>query len=164
MIPSWRWIERISSRSATRILASSADSGSSSSRTCGLDRERPGERDPLLLAARQLVRVAAALVGQVDHLEQLADALPDLVLRALPDLQPEADVVGDGHVREQRVGLEHHADVALVRRPVGDVLAVDRDRAGRRLLEAGDHPQRRRLAAAGRAEERHELALLGRRG
>ena len=33
---------------------------------------------------------------------------------------------------------------------------------GGRLLEAGDHPERRRLAAAGRAEERHELALLGR--
>ena len=42
-----------------------------------------------------------------------------------------------------------------------DVRAVDRDRAGGRPLEAGDHPQRRRLAAARRAEERDELAALG---
>ena len=35
VMPSLRWIERISSRSDTRILASSADSGSSSSSTCG---------------------------------------------------------------------------------------------------------------------------------
>ena len=42
-----------------------------------LDRERPRQRDPLLLAARQLVRVAAALLGQVDDLEQLGDALLD---------------------------------------------------------------------------------------
>ena len=77
-------------------------------------------------------------------------------------LQPEADVVGDGHVREQRVRLEHHADVALVRRPVGD---VRRRRSmivpGGRLLEARDHPQGRRLAAARRPEERDELARLG---
>ena len=44
----------------------------------GLDREGAGQRDPLLLAARQLVRVAVALVGQVDELEELADALADL--------------------------------------------------------------------------------------
>ncbi len=42
-----------------------------------------------------------------------------------------------------------------------DVGAVDRDRSAGRLLEAGDHAQRRGLAAAGRAEERHELAALG---
>ena len=40
-----------------------------------------------------------------------------------------------------------------------DVLAVEQDLALGRLLEAADHPQRRRLAAAGRAEQREELAL-----
>ena len=37
------------------------------------------------------------------------------------DLEAEADVVGDVHVGEQRIGLEHHADLALVRVEVGDV-------------------------------------------
>ena len=42
-----------------------------------LDRERARERDALLLPARELVRVAIRLLGHVDHLEQLADALAD---------------------------------------------------------------------------------------
>jgi len=125
-----------------------------------LEGERPRERDSLLLAAGQLVRVALALVGQVDDLQELADALPDVILGSLAHLQPEPDVVGHVHVREQRVGLEDHADVPLVRRSVGDVLAVDRDRAGARLLEARDHPQGRGLAATRGAEEGHELAFL----
>ena len=42
--------------------------------------ERPGERDPLLLAARQLVRLALLVALEVDELERLADAARDLVL------------------------------------------------------------------------------------
>ena len=65
----------------------------------------------------------------------------------------------DRQVREQRVVLEHHADVALVRRQVGRELAVDPDLARRRLDEPGDHHQQRRLARARGPEQRHELAL-----
>ena len=83
-----------------------------------------------------------------------------LGLRRLPHLEPVAEVLAHGHVRVERVALEHHRDVALARRGVGDVAAADRDRARRRLLEPGDQPQQRRLAAAGRADEDHELAVL----
>ena len=41
----------------------------------GLDGERPGERDALLLAARHLPREAVGAALEVDQLEQLADAL-----------------------------------------------------------------------------------------
>jgi hypothetical protein len=64
--------------------------------------------------------------------------------------QPVADVLGDVHVREQRVVLEDGVDVALVRRHAGDRLAGEQDLALGRLLEAGDHAQGRRLAAARR--------------
>ena len=47
-----------------------------------------------------------------------------------------------------------------VGRHAGEVLAVEEDLAGARLLEAGDHAHQRRLAAAGRPEEREELALV----
>ena len=58
-------------------MASSADSGSSSSSTRGLDGQRPGQGDPLLLAAGQLVRVLLGLGGQADQVEQLGGpALP----------------------------------------------------------------------------------------
>ena len=39
-------------------------------------------------------------------------------------LEPEGDVAGDVHVREQRVVLEHDVHVAPVRRHVGHVLAA----------------------------------------
>ena len=127
VMPSLRWIERISSRSETRILASSAESGSSSSSTCGLRRERAGQRHALLLAAGELVGIAVAELRQLDEAEHLGDARVDLGLRHAGDLQAEGDVLRDRQVGEQRIGLEHHADVALVRLEVGDVLAVDQD-------------------------------------
>jgi hypothetical protein len=48
----------------------------------------------------------------------------------------------------------------LVRRDADRGAPADLDLALGRLVEAGDHPQRRRLAAAGRAEQREELAGL----
>ena len=62
-------------------------------------------------------------------------------------------------MRIERVVLEHHRHVAVFRRHVVDHLAVDPDLAAGDVLEAGDHPQRRRFAAAGRADQNHELLV-----
>jgi hypothetical protein len=59
---------------------------------------------------------------------------------------------------KQRVALEDRVDVALVRCDALDVHAVEQDLAGGRLLEPGDHPQRRRLSAARGPEQREELS------
>ena len=48
----------------------------------GLDRQRAGERDALLLAARQLPRITVAASAEVDQLEQLADPPVDIGLRS----------------------------------------------------------------------------------
>ena len=72
--------------------------------------------------------------------------------------QAEGHVVEHRHVPEQRVVLEHEADLALAHVLVGRVLAVEQDAAVGRVLEAGDDAQQRRLAAARRAEQRDELA------
>ena len=53
----------------------------------------------------------------------------DLVLRHLLELEPEGHVVEHGHVRVQRVVLEHHRDVALFRRHVVDDAVTDADGA-----------------------------------
>ena len=42
----------------------------------GLDRQRPGQRHALALAARELRRVALAQVRQPDQFEQLVDPAP----------------------------------------------------------------------------------------
>ena len=125
-------------------------------------RERARERDALLLAAGQLVRVAGGGAFHADDVEQLADAPRAPGGVQLP--QAETDVLADGEVGKQRVVLEHHADTAALR---GDdvagtahVFAVDGDAPGRDLLESGDAAQRRGLAAAARAEYAADPALL----
>jgi len=85
---------------------------------------------------------------ELDEAEHFLDAFVDLGLRSTRDLHAEGDVVMHSHVRKQRVGLEDHADVALVRLQRALVLAVDRQRATGRRFEAGDHAQNGRLAAA----------------
>jgi hypothetical protein len=76
--------------------------------------------------------------------------------------QREAHVFGDGHVRVERVALEHHRQVALRGRQPRDVAAVEVDAAGAERLEPGDQAQQRRLAAAGRPDEHGELAARDR--
>ena len=68
-------------------------------------------------------------------------------------LQPQAErhVLDHRHVRIERVVLEHHGDVAVLRRHVVDDVAADGDLAAGDVLQARDHAQRRRLAAARRA-------------
>ena len=67
-----------------------------------------------------------------------------------------------GHVRIERVVLEHHGDAAVGRLVAGDVAVVDDDAARGDRLQPGDDAQQRRLAAAGRADHDDELALLDR--
>ena len=61
-------------------------------------------------------------------------------------------------MREQRIALEHDADVALPWRHIVERLACQFDAAGCRALEAGQHHQRRGLAGPRCAEQRQELA------
>jgi hypothetical protein len=62
-------------------------------------------------------------------------------------------------VRVERVVLEDHRDVAVLRRQPVDDAVGDADLAAGDVLEPGDHPQRGRLAAAGRADQDDELAV-----
>ena len=103
-----------------------------------LRRERAGERHALPLAAGELGRIAVGEARELDELEQLVDALANLLLRPLADLEREADVVAHGHVLERCVVLEDEADVAPLRRDPRRVLTREEDRTGVGPLEAGD--------------------------
>jgi hypothetical protein len=63
-------------------------------------------------------------------------------------------------VRVERVVLEDHRDVAILRRELVHHVAADLQLALRDVLEPGDHPERGGLPAAGRPDEDHELAVL----
>ena len=114
----------------------------------------------LTLATGQSLRLTIKVLGQVEDLSGLLDALADLFLRSAGDLQGEAHVVGHGHVRVQSVVLEHHCDVAVLRLHRGDVLATDEDASLVDLFEACEHTQGRRLTATRRADQHQEFAIL----
>ena len=112
----------------------------------GLERERPGEHRPLLLADRE-PRASRLGEGAVEpgELEQPLD-----IRLAAGELGAEADVVGDGAL-EQRRQLRHQADLAaqLEHVALADVGAAVEDHPGVRVGEPVEQPQERRLARAG---------------
>ena len=103
--------------------------------------ERAGEGHALPLAAGQLGGVPVGEARELDELEQLVDALADLLLRPLPDREREGDVVAHGHVLERGVVLEDEPDVAPLGREPGSVLAREQHLPGVGALEPGHDPQ-----------------------
>ncbi len=122
--------------------------------------DRPAHRDPLPLAAGELLGPAVQQRAELEHVGGLLHPAVDLRLVHAADPQPVGDVVGDRHVRVEGVRLEHHRDVAVARGQRVDHPVADGQRAAGDVLQAGDHAQRRALAAAGRPDEHEELAVL----
>ena len=120
--------------------------------------------DPLALAAGQLSGLAVQKVAQVKDFRGLLDLAGDLGLLHLRQGERERDVLPHGHVRVERIGLEHHRDVTVLGRLVVHPFAADAQLARRDLLQAGNHVQRRGLSAAGRADQDDELAVGDRDG
>ncbi len=63
-------------------------------------------------------------------------------------------------MRIQRIGLEHHGQVALGRGDLRDVTAIEFDGSRRHFFKPGDQPQQGGFAAARRPDEDHELAVF----
>ncbi len=119
----------------------------------------PAHRDPLPLTTGQVGRLALQVLGQVQDPGRLVDLLVDRGLRGLGQLEREAHVLPDRHVRVQGVALEHHGNVAVLGRLVVHHLAADAQLALGDVFQAGDHVERRGLAAARRADQDDELAV-----
>ncbi len=124
----------------------------------GLDRQRPGDGDALLLAAGELAHLLGAVLGERHLDQQVLHLLVALVARHAAYPQAVADIVGHAHHREQSEVLEDQRGRPLVGADALHVRAADPHRAAGRLDEAGNGAQQRGLAAAGRAEEGEELA------
>ncbi len=124
---SWSWARTWSRSRASRLLSGSSNSTrsgratrprASATRCCWPPLSCAGiavEQLPSSRPARRSPRPSPASPGR-------------LSLRAFERV---ADVLAHGHVRPQRVGLEHHADVALVRAQV-HAWSTSRTRRGRR--------------------------------
>src|ERR687893_1291 len=101
--------------------------------------EGAGERYPLLLAARELLRRA---VGETLHPhapQGLVDPAPGLPLGGAAHLEAEPDVPGDAHVGEEERLLEDHRRLAPLGRGADDGAAPDPHVARGRAQEARHH-------------------------
>ena len=116
-------------------------------------------RDTLALAAGQLPRKPLQIRAETENFGCVLHPRIDLRLRRAAQLHREAHVGGDRHVRVERVVLEHHGDVAFLRREVVDHPVADADLAVGDVLQPRDHPQQGGFSAARRADQHDELAV-----
>jgi hypothetical protein len=128
----------------------------------GLHHEGPRHRHPLLLAPRELARIARAVAGELHHLEHLLDLALAVAARDPREPQAVGHVLRHRHVRPERVALEDHRHAPPLgrdhERRGGEHAVADADLAAVGREEAGDQAQRGGLAAAGGPEERDQLA------
>ena len=133
-----------------------------------LQRQRPGDVDPLALPARQLVRIAAGEARRVQPHpgQQVVRPGERRALRHAVHRGAEGDRILDRHPRvERRIAvLEHHLRLApelAQRQPAGaDRLAVEHQLAPVLAGELHQQPGGGRFAAARFADHAQRLALL----
>ncbi len=117
--------------------------------------ERSRQTDPLLHAARELVRPHALVALQPDDVDPPGGVFQPFLLRHASDPQAVRDVLDHIAVREQSEALEHHAhpgapqlrDLAGVH--VHDVGAVDQHLTRGRIDQPVHAAHERRFATAG---------------
>src|SRR5471032_1184732 len=107
-----------------------------------LDHQRTCNRNALPLAARQFTRITRRERIEPHERQRLANPLRAFGFADTAHFEPEANVLRDRHVRKQRVALEHHAQAALVRPHMRDVLAVERNPPAGYIDKTRDHLQR----------------------
>ena len=132
--------------------------------------ERAGDRDALLLAARQLRRAVVSRWPRPSVAEQLFGALARRFRRRAVDQLRQDDILARVEIGQQMMELIDEAEASRrsrVRPVVVELrrfLARDPDRAFEAALEQADRLQQGRLARTRRAEQRDDLARLRRRG
>ena len=78
--------------------------------------------------------------------------------------EAKSNIIGNRHMRKQRVTLKNNAEIALVNGRIGVFLSVDKHNARTRLYEPAQDAKRRCFSAAGRAKQRYKLAFLNVQG
>ncbi len=129
-----------------------------------LQHQRPGDGQPLALAARQrdaaLADDRAVVLRKAEHVVvQLRRFARPLDARLVGPGIAVGDVVLERGGEQEGV-LLHHRDrpAQRLQRDAADVLAVDGDAPRCHVVEARDQVRDRRLAAAGRADDADGLA------
>ena len=161
--PSSRTHRRSSPRTSAPARLSRLPVGSSANMIVGRATQAAGDRDPLLLAARQLAR-AGGRAGRAGRARRPAGRTTPGRRAATAEVDRQQDVLPGGEHRQQVEGLEDEADVVaaeagqrgVVQR--GELAPGDDHRPGRRRVQPGQAVHQRGLARSGRAHDRGEPA------
>src|ERR1700694_2961763 len=124
--------------------------------------EGPGDRDALLLAARKLVRVLVLFAFQPHDAQHFLDLRLEMAQGAFGHAQREGHVLENGQVGQQLEILKDHPDLPPEVRQMtpfeaAQILALDMNSAGCRLLFADQEADQRRLAGAAGTNEEDEV-------
>src|SRR3954447_12594273 len=125
-----------------------------------IDRERTRQRDALPHAARQLVRIVAGELEQVEIFQQGLRAPPALGEGQPLDFDAEHHVLEHGAPGQQQILLQHEGDVSI---RAFHPLAADEGLAFARRTEARTDVEKGRLSAAAGTDERDHLAVTDRK-
>src|SRR5580704_176652 len=120
---------------------------------------RAPDRDALTLAPGELARIALKQATNAQHAGNAGHAVLDLLLGHSTRPQTERNVAEHGHVRIERVVLEHHGDIAVARAHVVDDLAADFDLPSVGVLKPGDGAQKGALATSGWPDQHREFPV-----
>jgi len=114
------------------------------------------DRDAMALAAGELGGPGIGFVAETEAIEHRAR-----LRRRIVAVEPRAprghdEIAEHAPMREQRIALEHDADLAGF-----GGRTIDEHASTRRRIESSDHAKQRRLADARRTEEADDLTLIG---
>ena len=126
----------------------------------GFDDQGAGQRHPLLLPARQLVRRPGRVGTHLHHPQGAIHTPVHLRSLDIPHRQTVLDVFPNRHMRPQRVVLKDHSGVSDIRGEIGHVSIPETHVPSLGAIETGDHPQQRRFATSGRPKQEEELSLF----
>ncbi len=127
----------------------------------GPGRDGAGDRNALLLAARQLDWIMAEAVSKADRLELTPGAIECVF--GSGEFERHRDIFKRGHGRKQMEGLKHDPDLAAA--SAGKRIFIKLAKGGpgdgyitsRRAFETGEHGHQRRFAGPRRAKNRDAL-------
>ena len=122
-------------------------------------RQRPGQGDPLLLAAGKGVGKGVEVGAHADLAQDLFRPMP-LPVAGLAN-QPEAHIVQDGQMGKQGIVLEDEPDTAAFRgqrnTAVGHHFPCHGNPASLEIFKPGCNTQQRRFPTSGRSDEADDL-------
>ena len=124
----------------------------------GIAHQRSSHGHALALAAGKLGGLAAKQAFDLQKRGHPGEGYRLRLLWYAAALHAKGNVGADRHRWIERVGLEHHGDIAILGRHAIDDALANPDLAGADAFKAGDHGEQSRLSAARRSDQHHEFS------